>query len=145
MHPRLSGRRQQEKNIAGKHELPCPLLKSHAPGEELPVRLSPRIASEVVNHFPAPDYKYSFGPKRPEPAAKLVMERRRLAVVDTQLNDGDIGLGKHVREHRPRSGIAIVPQGIHRITMPKKDGGHRLDRFHVPKRTRFRTRNNQNS
>ena len=70
-----------------------------------------RTLAQVVHHVTRPDDQHALLAERAQPFGKLVMERRRAAVIDAELQHRAVGVGEHVLQHEPGA-VIEAPLGI---------------------------------
>lgn len=89
--------------VTGGNQLPSLRIKAHRPIERLNIVPAPGIGVKIMYEVSASHYQDAFVAKRGKLLSEFVMKRRRLSLVDRELNDRNISIRKDMYEHRPRS------------------------------------------
>src|ERR1044072_4015158 len=89
--------------VAREQQFTRPLLETHGPVEWPDLPAAPRVGVQVMHEVAAPSDEQPFVAPDVDPLRGLVVELRRLRLVDAELDDGHVRLGEDVAEYRPRT------------------------------------------
>ena len=70
--------------------------------------VAPCIRVQIMHEIAAPHNQDPFIAQRREPFPDFVVKLRRLRLVDTQLNYGDIGPGENMPENSPGAMVKLI-------------------------------------